>query len=182
LKCTMTDQELVESCLKGSRDAQYRLYKLYAGKMMSVCMRYANSRDEAEDIMQEGFIKVFEKLGQWSGTGALGGWIRTIMVNTALNQLRKDLKWKNSVNVDSVVNLDSEEMTVLGAMNAEELLGMIQKMPTGYKTVFNLFAIEGYSHKEIAEMLSISENTSKTQFFKAKDWMRKSMASMEKSI
>jgi DNA-directed RNA polymerase specialized sigma24 family protein len=86
------------------------------------------------------------------------------------------------VNVDSVVNLDSEEMTVLGAMNADELFGLVQKMPTGYKTVFNLFAIEGYSHKEIAEMLSISENTSKTQFFKAKDWMRKSMATLEKNI
>lgn len=155
---------------------------MHAGKMMSVCMRYANSREEAEDILQEGFIKVFEKMGQWSGSGALGGWIRTIMVNTALNQIRKDLKWKNSTSIDKVVNLDSEEMTVLGAMNADDLMGLVNKMPTGYKTVFNLFAIEGYSHKEIAEKLEISENTSKTQFFKAKDWMRKAMVAMEKSI
>jgi RNA polymerase sigma factor (sigma-70 family) len=88
----MTDQELAEACLKGSREAQYRLYKLYAGKMMSVCMRYANSRDEAEDIMQEGFIKVFEKMEQWSGSGALGGWIRTIMVNTASESNSKRLE------------------------------------------------------------------------------------------
>ncbi|MDZ4751893.1 MAG: sigma-70 family RNA polymerase sigma factor [Flavobacteriales bacterium] len=178
----MTDQELADSCLKGNRESQYRLYKMHAGKMMSVCMRYANSREEAEDILQEGFIKVFEKMGQWSGSGALGGWIRTIMVNTALNQIRKDLKWKNSTSIDKVVNLDSEEMTVLGAMNADDLMGLVNKMPTGYKTVFNLFAIEGYSHKEIAEKLEISENTSKTQFFKAKDWMRKAMVAMEKSI
>ncbi len=172
----MTDQELAKGCLAGQREAQQKLWKLYSGKMMSVCMRYADSRDEAQDLLQDGFIKVFEKIGQWQGSGPLGGWIRTIMVNTALTHLRNRSKWKNSTDLDAAEDLDAQEVDAISQMQAEELLKLIAKMPTGYRTVFNLFAIEGYAHKEIAEMMQISENTSKTQFLKAKHWLKKNIS------
>lgn len=176
----MSDQELVSGCLKGDREAQKELFKRYAGKMMTVCRRYFASTEEAEDILQEGFIKVFERLHQWQGTGALGGWIRIIMVNTALTQIRSQKKWKDSTSIDAVEQKDSESVTALEHLQAEEILQVIAQMPTGYRTVFNLFAIEGYGHKEIAEMLGISENTSKTQFLKSKEWLKKTLAEQEK--
>lgn len=158
------------------------LWKLYARKMMSICLRYCDSRDEAEDVMQDGFIKVFEKIGQWQGSGPLGGWIRTIMVNTALTHLRSRHKWKNSVDLDAAEELDAREVDAASKMNEQALLKLIEKMPTGYRTVFNLFAIEGYGHKDIAEMMGVSENTSKTQFLKAKNWLKKNLVITEKSI
>lgn len=158
------------------------LWKLYARKMMSVCLRYCDSREEAEDVMQDGFVKVFEKIGQWQGSGALGGWIRTIMVNTALTYLRSRNKWRNSVDLDAAEELDAEEVDAVSKMNETSLLNLIEKMPTGYRTVFNLFAIEGYGHQEIAEAMGISESTSKTQFHKAKNWLKKNLIILERNI
>lgn len=178
----MTDQELANGCLKGQRESQQMLWKLYARKMMSVCLRYCDSREEAEDVMQDGFVKVFEKIGQWQGSGALGGWIRTIMVNTALTYLRSRNKWRNSVDLDAAEELDAEEVDAVSKMNETSLLNLIEKMPTGYRTVFNLFAIEGYGHQEIAEAMGISESTSKTQFHKAKNWLKKNLIFLERNI
>ena len=178
----MTDQELANGCLKGQRESQQMLWKLYARKMMSVCLRYCDSREEAEDVMQDGFVKVFEKIGQWQGSGALGGWIRTIMVNTALTYLRSRNKWRNSVDLDAAEELDAEEVDAVSKMNEISLLNLIEKMPTGYRTVFNLFAIEGYGHQEIAEAMGISESTSKTQFHKAKNWLKKNLIILERNI
>ena len=178
----MTDQELANGCLKGQRESQQMLWKLYARKMMSVCLRYCDSREEAEDVMQDGFVKVFEKIGQWQGSGALGGWIRTIMVNTALTYLRSRNKWRNSVDLDAAEELDAEEVDAVSKMNETSLLNLIEKMPTGYRTVFNLFAIEGYGHQEIAEAMGISESTSKTQFHKAKNWLKKNLIILERNI
>lgn len=158
------------------------LWKLYARKMMSVCLRYCDSREEAEDVMQDGFVKVFEKIGQWQGSGALGGWIRTIMVNTALTYLRSRNKWRNSVDLDAAEELDAEEVDAVSKMNETSLLNLIEKMPMGYRTVFNLFAIEGYGHQEIAEAMGISESTSKTQFHKAKNWLKKNLIILERNI
>ncbi|HEY8403633.1 MAG TPA: sigma-70 family RNA polymerase sigma factor [Flavobacteriales bacterium] len=169
----MTDQELANGCAAGKRDAQELLWKLYSRKMMTVCLRYCDSQEEAEDVLQEGFIKVFDKIGQWQGTGPLGGWIRTIMVNTALTYLRSRNKWRNTTDIETVQHIDAEEISAISRMNEQSLLELIEKMPSGYRTVFNLFAIEGYPHKEIAEMMGISENTSKTQFLKAKNWLKK---------
>ena len=149
---------------------------------MSVCLRYCDSREEAEDVMQDGFVKVFEKIGQWQGSGALGGWIRTIMVNTALTYLRSRNKWRNSVDLDAAEELDAEEVDAVSKMNEISLLNLIEKMPTGYRTVFNLFAIEGYGHQEIAEAMGISESTSKTQFHKAKNWLKKNLIILERNI
>ncbi len=178
----MTDQELANGCIEGHRESQQILWKLYARKMMSICLRYCDSREEAEDVMQDGFIKVFEKIGQWQGSGPLGGWIRTIMVNTALTYLRSRNKWRNSVDLDAAEELDAEEVDAVSKMNEISLLNLIEKMPTGYRTVFNLFAIEGYGHQEIAEAMGISESTSKTQFLKAKNWLKKNLIILEKNI
>ncbi len=158
------------------------LWKLYARKMMGICLRYCDSREEAEDVLQEGFIKVFEKISQWQGSGPLGGWIRTIMVNTALTHLRNRHKWKNSVDLDAAEELDAHEVDAASKMDEQTLLKLIEQMPTGYRTVFNLFAIEGFGHKEIADMMGVSENTSKTQFLKAKNWLKKNLVTTEKKI
>lgn len=176
----MTDQELVNSCISGNRDAQELLWKLHSKKMMTVCLRYCDSREEAEDVLQDSFIKVFEKLQQWQGTGPLGGWIRTIVVNTTLTYLKSRSKWRYSTDIETAQNIDNEEISALSKLSEESLLTLIATMPPGYKSVFNLFAIEGYSHKEIAEMMEISENTSKTQFLKAKNWLKKNLIELER--
>lgn len=149
--------------------------------MMGLCMRYSNSRDEAQDILQEGFIKVFEKLGQFEGKGALGGWIRMIIINTALIHIRKNAKWAYTEDVDDMVDLSHSDHSVLESMAAEELMELVGKLPSGYKTVFNLFAIEGYGHKEIAEKLGVSESTSKTQFKKARGYLHKLILELEET-
>jgi RNA polymerase sigma factor (sigma-70 family) len=171
----MTDSELAKGCLEGKREYQLALYKRYASTMMSICLRYTNSRNDAEDVMQEGFIKVFERIEQWQNTGALGGWIRTIIVNTALSHFRSNAKWNHTADVDNHQHLPAEDLDPLRQMHADELHKMISTMPAGYRTVFNLFAVEGYGHKEIAEMLGVTENTSKTQYLKARAWLQKAI-------
>lgn len=168
----MRDHELVEACKKKNRQAQKHLYERFAGQMMAVCMRYGGNRDTAEDMLQEGFITVFEKLWQYTGEGALGGWIRRVMVTTCLEYLRKNKKHQFTEDIEQQEGTSDLSAGVLSDMGFEELLKMISELPPGYRTVFNLFAVEGYSHKEIAELLGITESTSKTQFFKAKAQLR----------
>ncbi|MEZ7998619.1 MAG: sigma-70 family RNA polymerase sigma factor [Flavobacteriales bacterium] len=163
----MEEQELVKKCLRGNKKAQKRLFDLYAPQMMTICNRYANRDDQAIDMLQEGFIKVFSNLEKFSGSGSLGGWIRTVMVNNCLTILRKDKKFSFNENIE-----DHDEGTssadALSQMGFQELTLLISSLPTGYRTVFNMYAVEGYSHKEIADKLEISESTSKTQYRKAK--------------
>lgn len=169
----MNDSELVSECLKGKPSAQRNLFQVHSGKMFAVCLRYMGNTMEAEEVLQESFIKVFEKLNQWKGDGPLGGWIRTIVVNTALTRIKNNKKFKLDKNIDEAVTLSDNNEDQLEAMQAEDLMKLIAQMPDGYKTVFNLFVVEGYGHKEIAEMLGVSESTSKTQFLKAKNWLVK---------
>jgi RNA polymerase sigma-70 factor (ECF subfamily) len=178
----MSDQELAKGCIAGNRDAQHLLWKQYSRKMMGVCLRYTDSREEAEDVLQEGFIKVYEKIGQWSEAGPLGGWIRSVMVNTALTHIRSSRKWKHTADIETAEDFDASDIDAVSRMNEEALMKLIESMPLGYKTVFNLFAIEGYSHKEIADSMGITENTSKTQFLKAKNWLKKHLVVTEKNI
>lgn len=178
----MTDQELVKKCLEGNREAQKLLFSTYSRKMMTICLRYTEDREEAEDVLQEGFIKVFEKMRQWQGSGPLGGWIRSIMVNTALTHIRNRSKWKNATDLDSAEEIDAEDVSALDMLSADDLMELIGQMPSGYKTVFNLFAIEGYGHKEIGDLLGITESTSKTQFLKAKAWLKKALTEEEKNL
>lgn len=169
----MSDSELVSECLKGKSSAQQTLFQLYSGKMFALCLRYMGNSMEAEEVLQESFIKVFEKLKQWKGEGPLGGWIRTIVVNTSLTRIKNNKKFRFDKNIDEAIGINNEQETQLQALQAADLLKLIALMPEGYRTVFNLFVVEGYGHKEIADLLGISESTSKTQFLKAKNWLIK---------
>ena len=169
----MTDQEIVEGCIAKDAKAQRFLFEKYAGKMMGICLRYMKNREEAQDVLQEGFIKVYQKMSQYKNTGPLGGWMRMVMINTALIQLRKNKKWENTIDVSTSYDLSTDDYTVLDKLSADELMSVINSIPEGYRTVFNLFVIEGYAHKEIAKMLDVTESTSKTQFRKARLYLKK---------
>lgn len=165
----MTDQStLIENCLKGKAAAQKQLYDEFAASMLAVCYRYTKSLEDAEDVLQEGFIRVFRFLGQYKNEGELGGWIRRIMVNTALNYLKKSQKYQHDFLFDktemAVVATDDPEVL----LNAKELAELIRQLPTGYQAIFNLYAIEGFSHVDIGQMLGISENTSRSQYMRAR--------------
>ncbi len=168
----MSEAELIKECIAGKALAQKRLYQTYSSKMMGVCLRYAGNYDEAKDVLQEGFIKLFEKLGTFSGTGSFEGWMRRIFVNTALDAYRKNKQERQLLDIDDVGYFLSVKELVTDEMAAEDLMKILQKIPVGYRTVFNLFAIEGYSHKEIADMLGITESTSKSQYSRARDFLK----------
>lgn len=168
----MDEITLVKECVKGNAKAQYLLFEKYSKKMMAVCHRYSNNQEESEDILQEAFVKVYSKLKDFSHTGSLEGWIRRIMVNTALDHIRKNTKFLNDVQIETVDYHLGESESVLSKMMAEDLLKIISNMPEGYKIVFNMFAIEGYSHQEIATTLGITESTSKSQYMRAKAYLR----------
>lgn len=171
----MTDDEICAGCIREEPAAQRALYEKFARQMMAICMRYAGSQDQAKDMMQEGFIKVFQKISTYRGDGPLGGWIARTMVRTSLDQLRKDKHYDHAVDLDDAEYLLPEHSMVLESMSAGELMELIQAMPAGYRVVFNMFAIEGYSHKEIAAQLGVTESTSKSQFMKAKAYLKKQL-------
>ncbi len=164
------EKELIEGCRKGDRASQKALYDHFCKKMMVVCLRYAKSTAEAEDILQEGFVKVFQGLAGFRQDAKLETWMTRIMVNTALNHHRKKLYLLPMVDVEKA-DLTEEEISLSG-IHFTELLRMIQALPQGCQVVFNLFAIEGYSHSEIAEKLGISEGTSKSQFARARQLLQ----------
>lgn len=168
----MDDTTLVIECVKGNARAQRMLFDKFARKMLGVCMRYAKSTEQAEDVLQDGFVKVFTKLKDFKHDGSLEGWIRRIMVNTSLDQIRKNGKMLGDTNIDDVGYKIENNAFVFENMMADDLMKMVQAMPEGYKVVFNMFAIEGYSHGEIAETLGISENTSKSQYSRARAYLR----------
>lgn len=167
----MDENALAEACVKGDYLAQKKLYQLYAPQMMGICMRYSSGKADAEDILQDGFIKVYNRLDTFSGTGALGGWIRRIMINTALQRYRENKNLQLVRLEDSAVHLEVSN-DVLSNISADELLIKIQQLPMGFRTVFNLYAIEGYKHNEIAEMLDISVGTSKSQYSRSRAFLR----------
>lgn len=175
----MDEVTLAKKCIDGDQRAQRKLFEMYAQKMMGVCLRYMKDHAQAEDVLQDGFVKVFTKLEKYSGDGSLEGWVRRIMVNTALDQLRKSNKFQANVSMDDVSYKVESSDDVLSSLIEEDLLKLIQEMPTGYKTVFNMFAIEGFSHKEIGEKLGVSENTSKSQYSRAKAYLRIKVEELE---
>ncbi|HEY0030348.1 MAG TPA: RNA polymerase sigma factor [Bacteroidia bacterium] len=169
----MTDEQIVKGCIEKNAIAQKHLYEKHVRKMMGVCLRYCDNHEEAEDVVQNGFISVFENIESYKGTGSLEGWIRKIMVNTALTNIRKNKKLKQNVELDSVEFMLPSTTYTNDSFAAKDLLKIIQTLPVGFKTVFNLYAIEGYSHREIGEMLGISEGTSKSQYSRAKSHLQK---------
>jgi RNA polymerase sigma-70 factor (ECF subfamily) len=168
----MDEKQLVNACLKGDSKAQKQLYERFAPKMFGVCLRYAKDDDTAQDYLQEGFIRVFNNLDKFRFEGSFEGWIRRIVVNTALEKLRKMDVIKNSVEVEKALFKANDVEQVMDQINAGELLQLIQTLPTGFRTVFNLYAIEGYTHQEIGNMLHISEGTSKSQYSRARQWLQ----------
>ncbi len=161
----MTDEQLVLGCLKPDAAAQKSLYDRFSRKMFGVCLRYSESREEAEDLLQDGFLKVFMNLSSYKGTGSLEGWIRKVVVNVAIENFRKQkITWLSTEIIDS----ESADDDISGKMEAKEILMLIHDLPKGFRTVFNLYAIEGYTHREIGVLLGISENTSKSQYSRAR--------------
>ncbi|MDX1906879.1 MAG: sigma-70 family RNA polymerase sigma factor [Bacteroidia bacterium] len=161
------EDEIVEGCIKGGRIYQKLLYERYYGNMMVVCMRYTNDREEARDVLHEGFIKVFKSLDKFTRGTNLGAWIRRIMVNTAIDHYRKTAKRPTMVEINHAVHeLDAQD--IVADMSAQEILGMVQRLSPAYRVVFNLYVIEGYSHKEIGDTLGITEGTSKSNLAKAR--------------
>lgn len=166
-----SEKELINRCAKGERAAQQALYDRYCRGLMAVCMRYAKNESEAEDILQDGFLKIFDHLKNFRFESSLSTWMTRIIINTTLNSQRKKLYMLPMVDVEKT-DLHEDEEISLADFHLNELIAMIQSLPDGCRVVFNLFAIEGYIHKEIAEMLGISEGTSKAQYSRARKLLR----------
>ncbi len=173
---TYSEAELVDGCKKGKPTYQRALYQRYYKLMYGVCLRYTDNRDDAEDILQDGFVKVFKHLKSFRGKGSFEGWIRRIMVHTSIEHYRKASRYF-MVDVDDAYDLETDS-DVVGSLSRDEILALIRSLPVGYRTVFNLYAVEGYAHQEIAEMLGISEGTSKSQLSRAKKILQEKILQM----
>ena len=163
-----TEEDFIQRCLNNDSQAQEELYRRFAPKMFGICLRFTKNKMEAEDVLQEGFIKIFTYLKDYRSEGSLEGWIRRTIINTAINYYKKRAKQFGDVQIEhaEISRLDDE--TIIDKLSADELLDVIQTLPDGYRMVFNLSIIEGYTHKEIGDMLNISENTSKSQLSRAR--------------
>ena len=170
---------LIEHCQQGNRDAQRTLFERFASKMLTVCRRYAKSEEEAEDMLQEGFIKLFRNLHQFKGKGSFEGWVRRIFVNCAIKQYHKAVRHNSNVELKHISHMTTEP-TALDQMSEEELMDLIRSLPEGYRVVFNLYAVEGYPHKEISAMLGIQESTSRSQLVKARKWLQARILEQQK--
>jgi len=164
----MTEELMLNGCIKNNAAAQEALYNRFSPRMLGVCYRFAKNREDAEDMLQEGFIKVFTQIHQYRNEGALEGWIRRIVVHTCINILKKNKKFTDSVDIIHATSVHIKEDMIPSIMQAKQVVECIRTLPLGYKTVLNLYAIEGYSHKEIADMLDIEESTSRSQYTRAK--------------
>ena len=173
------DIQLIRSCIKGDRAAQKVIYDRLAPRMFPVCIRYIGDRVAAEDVLQDGFITLFEKLDSYKGEGSFEGWARRIFVTTALMALRKKDALKMSDELDVARGMKSESVSQVQNIGYKELMSLIMSLPPGFRTVFNLYSIEGYSHKEIGDMLGISETTSRTQLSRARIWLQKKIKELE---
>lgn len=167
----MTDEEIITGCKKENRTAQKALYQKYKGILFAICLRYGKNKTEAEDFLQEGMIRVFNNIHQFKNQGSFEGWLKRIVVNTTLRQLKVNARL-DTYNTDWQDAPQPSHDRFRDKLGEEEILEYIQMMPDGYRTVFNMFAIEGYSHKEIAEMLNISEGTSRSQYSRAKSYLQ----------
>ena len=175
----LEDHDIIRGCLQNNPTMQKMLYDKYAPKMYGIALRYAHEQEEAKDILQDGFIKVFQNLNKYKGTGAFEGWLRRIFVNTAIEHYRKK---NNTYEIQDTheESVTDREISALDKMAAADILNMVKELPNGYRTVFNLFAIEGYTHKEIAEMLDINEGTSKSQYARVKGLLQENIKNHEK--
>ena len=164
----MTEEAILKGCLNNDVSAQRELYNKYSSKMLAVCYRYGHNREDAEDMLQEGFIKVFLQIHTFENRGAFEGWVRRIIVHTCINILKKNKKFNESVDIIYATGIQIREESVPVIIQAKQVVECIRLLPIGYRTVLNLYAVEGYSHREIADMLDIEESTSRSQYTRAK--------------
>jgi RNA polymerase sigma factor (sigma-70 family) len=177
----MSEQQIIKGCITHNRKAQQQLWKNYSGFLLAVCSRYATDRPEAEDMLQEAFLKIFFNLKEYAGTGSFKGWLRKVTVNTAITYYHRNLRYKHNLDIDDYVTLETgtrgfEE----DFYTAEDLNRVLGELSPGYRMVFNLYTIEGYKHHEIAEMLGIDVNTSKSQYSRARAVLRKKLEDLAK--
>jgi RNA polymerase sigma-70 factor (ECF subfamily) len=164
----MTEEAILKGCLNNNATAQRELYNKYSSKMLAVCYRYGHNREDAEDMLQEGFIKVFLQIHTFENRGAFEGWIRRIIVHTCINILKKNKKFNESVDLIYATGIQVREESIPAIIQAKQVVECIRLLPLGYRTVLNLYAVEGYSHREISDMLDIEESTSRSQYTRAK--------------
>ena len=169
----MDEKQLIEGCINGDRKAQKALYDKYSRRMMAVCLRYVKDMEDARDLLQEGFIKLFTNIHKYAGEGMFDGWVRKIFVNCALEQLRQQDVLRNADDIEETGYSDIPDDSTLAQLSADEIMAYVRSLPDGFRTVFNMFAIEGYSHKEIAEKLNITESTSRSQYMRARKLLQK---------
>ena len=177
----MSDPQIIEGCARHDRKAQQVLYDKYSRFLLGVCLRYAVDKSEAEDILQESFLKIFFNIKDFSGTGSFIGWLRKIAVNTAITYYHKNLKFRYHIEIEDYASVEVGELSFEEDLyTSEELYKVLNELPAGYRMVFNLYAVEGYKHKEIAEMLGIDTNTSKSQYSRAKAAIRDKLEKLGK--
>ena len=172
------EDELIKGCVRRERNAQKRLYDSYSSKMYALCCRYVKDSMEAEDVLVTAFTKILDRIDQYKGEGSFEGWIRRVVVNESLTYLRRNRSMYIETELEAA-DREPDYQQISDHLEAEDLLNMIQELPAGYRIVFNLYAIDGYSHKEIAEQLNISENTSKSQLSRARVFLQKILAERE---
>lgn len=191
MNCTGNQEqlfEIIEGCMNGDRKSQQKMYEIFYGKMLGVCMRYTKEREDALDVLQDGFVKVFTNIKLFENTGSIEGWIRKIMVNTAIDFYRKNKKLltfanseyveENAEDIKEDENTEEEYLSI----SPHEIMEAVQQLTPAYKTVFNMYVMDGYTHKEIAEQLGINEGTSKSNFAKAKMNLKKALAKKLKAV
>ena len=179
----MQEDKLIQACLRGKSSAQRQLYELHRTSMFMLCLRYMPTREDAEDVLQEGFIKVFRDLKQFDRKrGQLKYWMKRVFINTALEHLRSKKRFFPTEEINPNSDLHAVNDEVFSRMSVKELIQLIKRLPTGYRVVFNMYVIEGYSHKEIAEKLNVSVSTSKSQLFKAKAMLRKQIKNINSTV
>jgi RNA polymerase sigma-70 factor (ECF subfamily) len=177
----MSDQQIIDLCAKHDRKAQQVLYDRYSRLLLGVCLRYSADKAEAEDILQESFLKIFNSIKEYSGSGSFIGWLRKIAVNTAITYYHKNLKFRYHIEIEEFVSSETGVMSFEeDFFTSEELYMVLNELPAGYRMVFNLYAVEGYKHKEIAEILGIDTNTSKSQYSRAKASIREKLEKLGK--
>ncbi|MFM2358554.1 MAG: hypothetical protein RLY16_547 [Bacteroidota bacterium] len=168
----IAESDLLLGCLQGNRQMQEILYRRFSPKMYAVCLRYSSNTEDAQDLLQEGFIKVFKHLDKYRGDGSFEGWMRRIFVNTSIEQFRRKTKL-HTVADAADIQVEDKEVTAFETMAEKDIIRIVQQLSPGYRQVFNMYVIEGYTHKDIGEILGISEGTSKSQLARAKSILRK---------
>jgi len=177
----MSDRQIIEGCARNDRKAQQELYNRYSHFLLGVCLRYASDKAEAEDILQDSLLKIYFNIKDYSGTGSFIGWLRKIAVNTAITHYHKHLKFRYHVDIEDYVSAESGASSFEEDLfTSDELFRVLNELPAGYRMVFNLYAVEGYKHKEIAKMLDIDTNTSKSQYSRAKAAIRGKLDKLRK--